>query len=167
MSKCVLHPGSTSVISVFGKNYCEPCKQGIEKARKAVSKEIVPKDCFITYKNSKEGWAPIDGTGCAHWVAHEKNLHKGSKSALCLAGFTLRVPDALSGKSVVTVDKVKVGDFYATPSKDHMGLVVKVTPAKKEGDPPIIMIQHDSSGQGKLATDEFSKRFHSKGNFYH
>jgi hypothetical protein len=30
----------------------------------------------------------------------------------------------------------------------------------------LIMIQHDSSAQGGLATNEFSKRFNSKGSFY-
>jgi hypothetical protein len=166
MANCVLHPGSTGVYAVYGKSYCDKCKKEMEAARKAVDKHVVPKECFITYLNANKGWVPISGTGCAHWVAHQKNLHKGSTNTKCLAGFTLKVPDAVSGKSVVPVAKVQVGDFYAEPGLHHMGLVIAVTKPKKPGDPPDIMIEHDSSGQGGLAKNTFATRFHSKGTFY-
>lgn len=165
MANCVIHSSAKSVYNFAGKDYCEKCKKDMEAARKRVDKHVVPKDCFIGYKNSKEGWVPIDGTGCAHWVAHEQGIRKGS--AKCLAGYTLRVPDAVSGKSAVAVDKVQVGDLYTTPSKDHMGIVIAVAKPKKDGDPPDITIEHDSSAQGGLAKNTFATRFHSKGNFYH
>jgi hypothetical protein len=164
MANCVIHPALKSTYSAYGKSYCEKCQKEMESARKQVDAHVVPKDCFIDYKNAKEGWVPIDGTGCAHWVAHQKNVRKGS--AKCLAGFTIKVTDAVGGKSVVPVEKVQMGDFYATPSKDHMGLVVAVTKPKKDGDPPDITIQHDSSAQGGLAKNTFATRFHSKGSFY-
>jgi hypothetical protein len=163
MANCVHHPASKAVYAVYGKSYCDKCKKDMEAARKAVNKHVVPKECFITHESTKKGWVAIEGTGCAHWVAHQKNLHKGSA---CLAGFTIKVTDAVGGKSVVPVDKVQVGDFYAEPGLHHMGLVVAVTKPKKPGDPPDIMIQHDSSAQGGLAKNTFATRFHSKGTFY-
>jgi hypothetical protein len=166
MANCVNHPGSKAVYAVYGKSYCDKCKKEMETARKSVDKHVVPKDCFITFKNAKEGWVAITGTGCAHWVAHQENIQKGSTNTKCLAGFTLKVSDAVSGKTAVPIDKVQVGDFYAEHGLHHMGLVVGVTKPKKAGDPPDIVIQHDSSAQGGLAKDKFAKRFHSKGTFY-
>jgi len=166
MAKCSIHSGLDSVFSLYGKNYCAKCKTEIEQARKAVRGDVVPKECFIEYRGTKDGWKPISGTGCAHWVAHQKGIHKGSKADQCLAGYTMRVPIAISGKNAVVIDKVQVGDLYATPQKDHMGIVVRVGKAKIAGQPRTIMIEHDSSGQGGLATNEFAQRFHSKGTFY-
>jgi hypothetical protein len=166
MANCVHHPGSKAVYTVYGKSYCDKCQKEMETARKSVDKHVVPKDCFIMYKNAKEGWVEIDGTGCAHWVAHQRNIQKGSTDSKCLAGFTLKVTDAVSGKTVVPVEKVQVGDFYAETGLHHMGLVCAVTKPKKAGDPPEITIQHDSNKQGGLVKGTFADRFKSKGTFY-
>ena len=47
MPKCALHPGRDSVTIVFGKNYCEKCRDGIAAARHRVDRHVEPKDCFI------------------------------------------------------------------------------------------------------------------------
>jgi hypothetical protein len=163
MPKCVLHPGANSVLTLFGRNYCAACQRSLEAARRAIDRHVQPRDCFIWYKNSREGWSPIPGTGCAHWVAHEFNIRRGPT---CLAGFSYRVRDVISGRRQVELAEVRVDDFYTTPSLDHIGVVVRVTPASQAGQPPVILIRHDSSQQGGLATDEFARRFHSQGNFY-
>jgi hypothetical protein len=166
MANCVLHPGSKAILTLYGKNYCQKCKDEIGSAVKDIDAHVQPKACFIWYKNAKEGWTPITGTGCAHWVAHEFSIHKGSKGAQCLAGYPYRVPDLISGKTKVELKDVKVDDFYVTTDGRHMGVVIKVDPPKKEGDPPEITIKHDSSAQHGVATDSFDKRFKSSGLFY-
>jgi hypothetical protein len=164
MAKCALHPGREAVATVFKVSYCEKCKAGIEAAVKKVDKHVEPKACFVWYA-ANDDWQPITGTGCAHWVAHEKGTRKGGAGEQCLAGFTFRVKTLLSGMSAVPLDKVKVGDHYASPSKDHTGLVIKVVPDPKNPGVPKITIRHDSSGQGKVADNEFATYFKGKGGF--
>lgn len=163
MGKCVFHPGRKSVENIGGKNYCEICKKNMEKAVKKVDKHVVPKACFMWYKNAKETWQPITGTGCAHWVAHQKNIKKGKLR--CLLGYNVRVKDLVKGMTIIKdLAKVKKGDMWFNDKIDHVGLVKAVKVVK--GKDPEITIQHDSSGQGKVATDMWSKRFKSRGKFY-
>ena len=162
MGNCSIHPGTKSVTKINGTDLCEKCKTGIEAAIKAVDKHVSPKDCFVWYEGTKTGWQPIEGTGCAHWVAHEQGIKRGSKSEQCMLGFTFRVPTLLGGKSQVKLEEVKVDDLYVNPNKDHTGIVIKVSKDK----PPKITIRHDSSGQGKVAENEFATYFKGKGMFY-
>jgi hypothetical protein len=165
MAKCDLHPGREGKYKLYGESYCEQCAKGIAGAQKLVSKHVEPKDCFIWYAK-KDNWEPISGTGCAHWVSHQLNIKNGSASDKCLAGYTYRVKTMIQGHSQVKkVIDVKAGDIYVTPDKKHTGLVIKVAPPKTGGDPSIT-IKHDSSGQGKVATDEFAVRFKGKGDFF-
>jgi hypothetical protein len=164
MANCLIHSAVKAVYSLYGQSYCEKCKKDMEEARKKVDKHVVPKECFIEYKGSKAGWGAIDGTGCAHWLAHQKNVKKGS--AKCLAGFTLRVPDMVTGKSEVKLADVKVGDFYTKPGLAHIGVVISVTKPKKDGDPPDIMIENDSSAQGGVAKNSFATYFKKQGRFF-
>src|ERR1700735_4985898 len=136
MANCEFHPGAVAVLALYGKNYCQNCKQQIATAMKSVDRHVEPKECFIWFKGNKDGWAPIDGTGCAHWVAHKFGLHKGAKGAQCLAGFPYRVSDVIGGKSKVKLEDVKANDFFVTPDARHMGVVIKVEKPKKPGDPP-------------------------------
>ena len=49
---------------------------------------------------------------------------------------------------------------------DHTGLVIRVTPAAQAGGQPAITIRHDSSGQGRVAENDFATYFHGHGAFY-
>jgi hypothetical protein len=167
MANCTVHPGSASVGKLNGVDVCQKCKDEIVAARKKVDKHVEPKDCFVWYEGSRTGWQPIPGTGCAHWVSHQRGWKRGSKNEQCMLGHTFRVKTMLGGLSEVKkIADVKVNDVYATPSKDHTGLVIKVTPDPKKPDEPKITIRHDSSNQGKVADNEFATYFKGKGSFY-
>lgn len=167
MAKCSVHPGTESVGRVHGVQVCAKCEKELEAAAKKVDKHVEPKACFVWYEGGKTGWQPIPGTGCAHWVSHERGYKRGSKGEQCMLGFTFRVKTMLGGMSEVKkLADVKVNDVYATPSKDHTGLVVKVKADSKHPDQPKITIRHCSSNQGKVADNEFDSYFKGKGAFY-
>jgi len=162
--KCIHHPGRSAVVQFGTDKYCEKCKSGQEAAAKLVDRHVDPKACFVWYRGGDK-WERITGTGCAHWVAHEKGIKKGARIHRCLEGYTYRVPDLIVGrKAVADIATVKVGDIYVNPRKDHCGLVSSVTAVK--GKPPRIEIRHCSSRQGKVAKNDFATYFHSKGSFY-
>jgi hypothetical protein len=164
--KCTLHPGRDSVIAIFGKNYCQQCRGGILAARGRVDRHVEPKDCFIWYV-SNDNWQPITGTGCAHWVSHQLNVRAGGDGACCLAGFTYRVPALVHSRAPVgSISNVRVNDIWASPTLDHTGLVIRVFPPVQVGGNPTITIRHDSSGQGRVAENDFATYFHGHGSFY-
>jgi hypothetical protein len=166
MTKCALHPGHDAVTTIFGKNYCKACQDGIAAARGRVHKHVEPKDCFIWYK-SNNNWQPIVGTGCAHWVSHEMGIHAGSGGDRCLAGFTYRVKTLVSSRTrIPDISKVTANNIWASPTLDHTGLILRVVPPAKPGGPPKITIRHDSSGQGRVADNDFATYFKGKGTFY-
>jgi len=166
MLKCSLHPGRDSVATIFGKSYCSVCRDGIARARSQVDRHVEPKDCFIWYV-SNDNWQPITGTGCAHWVAHQMNIHAGGAGACCLSGFTYRVPPLVHSRlPVANVSQVRVNDIWASPTLDHTGIVIRVLPAATPGGQPAITIRHDSSGQGRVAENDFATYFHGHGSFY-
>ena len=165
MGKCVNHPARDGAYSVNKKDYCADCRKGIEAAAKKVDKHVEPKACFVWYVANND-WQPITGTGCAHWLAHQRGIRKGGANEQCLEGYTYRVKTLVGGTSTVALNKVKVNDIYCSPSKDHTGLVIKVTPDAKNPDMPKILIRHDSSAQGKVAENEFATYFKGKGTFH-
>ena len=163
MANCIIHPSSKSVGKINGTEVCEKCKIEIKGAVSKVDKHVDPKDCFVWYEGGKTGWQPIGGTGCAHWVAHERGIKRGSKSEQCMLGFTFRVKTMIGGMSEVDLADVMVNDIYVTPGKDHTGLVIKVTPDPKDKQKPKVTIRHDSSAQGKVAENDFATYFKGKG----
>ena len=103
MSKCVHHPGHNGVV-LYGRNYYSAkCKEGIAGARKGVHRDIEPKECFVMFRGG-DTWETIEGTGCAHWVAHERQIHSGGQDRQCLLGYTLRIPDLIAGLSTRSLD---------------------------------------------------------------
>lgn len=163
MAKCVHHPGRKSATKVGGNGYCERCEKDMKAAVKKVDKHVAPKDCFIWYKNAREGWQPITGTGCAHWVAHEKNIKRGKNR--CLAGYTGRVKDLVKAFTPVKdTAKVKKGCLWVADGFKHCGLVKSVKKGK-DGKPEIT-IEHDSVRQGKVAVNDWQKHFKGQGTFY-
>jgi hypothetical protein len=185
MAKCFLHPGRDSVINVAAKNYCQQCKDGQQAAAAQVAqknKHVEPKACFVTYKGG-DSWLPFLGTGCAHWVAHQLDISSGAPSNQCLEGHSIRVPDVIQGKQKISIGDVVVNDIWANDALTHMGLVSKVQKnAGADGGADVggdggadagakagaaqIQITHDSSGQGGVATNDFSTYFHGQGSFY-
>ena len=166
MASCKVHPGSKSVAKINGVECCEKCKKDIEAAVKQVDTHVEPKACFLWYEGGKNGWQPIGGTGCAHWVAHQRNIKKGSAGEQCMLGYPFRVKTLIGSMSEVKLADVKVNDIYVTPSKDHTGLVIKLTPDPKAADKPKVTIRHDSSAQGKVGENEFATHFKGKGSFF-
>ena len=77
--------------------------QSEKDAIKNVDKHVEPKDCFIWFMDSKRGYEPIPGTGCAHWIAHEKGWNNGKESSNgCKEKYLIRVKDIVkkSGSEV-------------------------------------------------------------------
>ncbi len=178
-TKCKEHPGRDAVFEYNGIHYCPQCKNGYEAAVRAVSTHVQPKDCFVVYAGH-DIWHAIPGTGCAHWVSHQKNIQFGNPSIRCLKGFTFRVSSLAShlrasGSEIKDLKLVKVGDVWVAPGEGHVGIVMKLKPDLDPKHPSVektIIIQHDSSGQGKVAENDLFWLMHSgghgpgPGNFY-
>jgi hypothetical protein len=160
-AQCTHHPGRPSAGVRFGKHYCQQCLDGMDGAVAEVDKHVQPKECFVVYEGG-DSWAPITGTGCAHWVAHERTIGRG---ATCLDNKTLKVPDLIKNTSPVKRADVAVNDIWANDNRDHCGLVAAVVATG--GTPPnTITIRHDSSAQGGVVEDDFDSHFGGKGTFH-
>lgn len=101
-----------------GVRYCAKCRDGMIAARKEVSRDVVPKDCFIVYRGN-DTWTPIIATGCAHWVAHQLDIHTGWGGDKCLLGYTYRVPVLIEGCSLVSLQDVRSGDIWFNSEENH------------------------------------------------
>ena len=163
MGKCKHHPGRTEAVNLNGVGYCEQCRDGIEAAGKKVDKHVEPKACFVWYKDSKTGWTPITGYGCAHWVAHQLNIKRGKQK--CLLGFPGRIKELIAGMSVIKdLTKVRKGAIWTSDKLTHCGIVESIKVVK--GKDPEIRIRHDSTKLGKVAVGDWAKYFKSVGKFY-
>lgn len=123
MANCFHHPGSTSVVTHNGRNYCQRCRDGQVAAAAQVDAHVQPPNCFVWYTGGASGWTPLPGTGCAHWVAHQLGIRGG---AVCLEGYTIRVPDLVRGRQQIAVADVQANDIWANSALSHTGLVVQV-----------------------------------------
>jgi len=166
MANCVHHGGSKAERTPIGE-YCAKCAEQIKQAQADVRAHVTPKECFVTYRGGQLGWEPITGTGCAHWVAHERSIRNGEKCAL---GYSVRVPDVILGTRKIDreKEKVQVNDLWRhrhPNGYDHCGLVVKVE-EDKDGK-QIISVRHCSSTyeQGVITSD-FATYLKGKGDFY-
>ena len=99
---CAIHPGVASTVVLFNRSYCARCQRDIQAAVAQLDNHVTPRDCFVWYKGSHDGWAPITGTGCAHYVAHQLGIQAGPPGALCLAGYVYRVPMVIIGRQRIT-----------------------------------------------------------------
>jgi hypothetical protein len=167
MTKCFLHPGRDGVANVGGKSYCQICRNGQIAAAHLVAQNnphVEPKDCFVTHLGG-DRWAPIEGTGCAHWVAHQLGISQGNVSNQCLVARTFRVPDLVLGRPrVIELKNVRINDIWASTNLSHCGLVVQA--GNDSSGVLQISIKHDSSAQGRVATNDFRTYFHGQGIFY-
>lgn len=144
--------------------YCAKCETGILSAVGNVRGDVTPKQCFIRYRQNDD-WEPIIGTGCAHWVAHEKDIRSGGKGDKCLFGYTYRVHVLADICHEVALEDVRSGDIWINDNEDHAGLVIRVMPNLYPDEIPEITICHDSSGQHGLAINDFERYFHGQGWF--
>lgn len=134
-------------------------KRTKKQAQKMVPAHVEPKECFVWMLNSCEGWGPIPGTGCAHWIAHEMGISGGAQ---CDQGYSVRVRDVIAGKTKFPLAKAQVGDIWENPTDaSHVGIVREVKADAKTGDVTEVKVQHDSSRQGGVVTSWFST-----GDFY-
>jgi hypothetical protein len=164
MPRCYLHPGREAVWEYNRVEYCAKCKSGIRLAIEEVRSDVTPKDCFIRYARY-DVWEPIAGTGCAHWVAHEKDIQSGRADDKCLFGYTYRVHVLADICSEVALEYVRSGDIWISDKEDHAGLVIRVMPNLYPDEMPEITICHDSSRQHGLAINDFQTYFHGRGWF--
>ncbi|MGO8745891.1 MAG: hypothetical protein ACLQNE_07860 [Thermoguttaceae bacterium] len=124
-----------------------------QEAVQHVPAHVSPKSCFVWNDGPKATpWRIIPGTGCAHWVAHEKGIRGGE--ATCDAGCAIRVSDVIGSKSFYTLPKAKVGDIWTNLTRTHCGIVTGVRQDKK--GKAIVTVRHCSSGQGGVTTSSFS-----------
>jgi len=79
---CVIHPSVTQVAFVFNRPYCARCRANIQAAVALLDAHVTPRDCFVWYAGGQDGWTPIAGTGCAHYVAHQLGIQLGGGRGL-------------------------------------------------------------------------------------
>jgi hypothetical protein len=154
-------------------------KRTAAEAAKEVDAYVEPRECFIWHINSKWGFQSFSATGdtpCAHYVAHQLEL-KATNGVRCHLGYPVRVSDLVSRLGdPISIDEVKAGDVWArlkganrggggNEPTSHCGMVRGVV-RTEDGKPPVITIRHCSSGQRKVADDDWAKRFGSGGQFY-
>jgi len=124
-----------------------------EQAIAMVDKHVEPKDCFVWYENNKTGWAPMPGTGCAHWVAHQYGYTDGLK---CDKGYTVRVRDITKGRSKVEMKDVKAGDLWENPTDaSHIGIIRTVN--QEDGKVTSVEVEHDSVRSGGVVKSTFTE----------
>src|SRR5437762_9573985 len=97
---CNIHPARSGILTLAGKSYCAICQVDIAAARSRVTRHVEPKVCFVWYEGGSQGWQPIPGTGCAHWVMHQLNRRVAGTLG-CLEGYPIRVSAVTVGRSRV------------------------------------------------------------------
>jgi hypothetical protein len=119
-----------------------------EQARTQVDAHVEPKACFVWHQGSKQGWTPIPGTGCAHWISHQLGISRGLR---CDAGLSTRVRDVIAGMDPVPKSGVAVGDIWrSTEVASHAGIVRAVLP-DGAGE-----VAHDSTRRKGVVTERMT-----------
>ncbi|GIG19596.1 hypothetical protein Cch01nite_03200 [Cellulomonas chitinilytica] len=124
-----------------------------EQAREMVDAHVVPRSCFIELENSRAGWRAIPGTGCAHWVAHQRGGPTGT-SRVCELGFKYRVTELLASLTQRSADLqgARVGDVWSANGSSHVGIVRAVN--LEDGGTRVVSVsvENDSSASGGVVT---------------
>jgi hypothetical protein len=115
-----------------------------------VPTHVSPKYCFVW----KDGggslpWRPIPGTGCAHWVAHQKGIHS---SPGCYDGYGIRVSQVTAGRTSHSLSNANVGDIWTNTDSSHCGIVISVGSGQ-------VKVRHCSSGSGGVVESWFSSGY--------
>jgi hypothetical protein len=159
MATCTYHPARSAAGSKFGRNLCQQCLNGMAGAVALVETHIVPKECFVRYRDA-DYWAPITGPGSAHWLAHQLDVKVGD---VCPAGSSLRISDLSQLLSTeIRRARVQVGDVWIGAKLEHCGLVTSVT---LQGNRNRITVRHDSSVHSGVCENDFDDYFGGTGTF--
>ena len=153
-------------------------KRSAEDAAKEADGYVEPRECFIWYINNKWGWQSFSTTGdtpCAHYVAHQLGL-TAIKGVTCKLGFLVRVDDLVARLGApIDVADVRVGDVWArlkgaardgggNEPTSHCGMVSRVE--HQAAAKPVVTVKHCSSGQRKVAENDWTTHFGAGGRFY-
>ncbi len=138
-----------------------------DDARKLVRPHVIPRNCFIWHVNNIVGWAPIGATtkgdrgdtGCAHWVAHQVGITRGT--VRCQCGYSVRVSDVVSGKSEYQLEETQVGDLWK-PYSTHVGIVRQIEKDSETKKVIRALVEHDRSNNERGVVKEWV----SSGTFY-
>jgi hypothetical protein len=134
------------------------CHATAKEAANDVDQHVVPSDCFVWEVGRDQcpigcgRWKAIQGTGCAHWVAHQMNIENGPT---CNAGKSIRVKNVVEGRTSNTLEEAEVDDIWTNNELKHTGIVREVK-ANDDGKVTDALVEHDSSRQGGVVTDHFS-----------
>jgi hypothetical protein len=121
-----------------------------EEAVDNVPTHVSPKDCFVWRDGPPATpWRPIPGTGCAHWVAHEKGI---SDNPGCYDGNAIRVSQVTSGRTSYSISDAEVGDIWTNSGETHCGIVLSVSGGQAH-------VRHCSSGSGGVVESWFSSGY--------
>ena len=124
-----------------------------EQARALVDAHVVPRGCFIELESTRAGYRPISGTGCAHWVAHQRGGPSGTAN-VCMLGFKYRVTELLATLSQTSADLqgARVGSVWSASGSSHVGIVRAVH--LEDGGTRIVSVdvENDSSASGGVVT---------------
>jgi len=161
--RCTKHPSKAAVTQTFG-GLCEECAKQVKIAQGTVDKHVSPKECFVWYYDGKTGWVRIEGTGCAHWVAHQLNL-KGVYSEVCAEGYKFRVADVIAGARKIDPEQegVRYHDIWVSPDIKHCGLVIAI---HEEGGKKIYRIKHCASGSGGVVEHNHTSLYKGQGSYH-
>ena len=122
--------------------------QSKEDAQAQVDGHVEPKPCFVWFEGNAKGWAPMPGTGCAHWISHQLGITRGLK---CDVGKTVRVKDVIAPMTPVPLAKVEVGDIWrSTEVASHAGIV------RQKISSEAVMVEHDSVRQKGVVTQQMT-----------
>lgn len=125
----------------------QTCYSTRAEAVSRVPTHVVPKECFVWRDGpSTFPWRVIPGTGCAHWVAHQFGIRRGTT---CSQGYSIRVSDVISGRTEVQIQGCKVGDIWTDSERTHCGIVRQVANGR-------VLVKHCSSGEGGVVQSWFS-----------
>lgn len=146
------------------------------QAAATVASYVEPRGCFMQFVNNRWGWQSFSITGdtpCAHYVSHQLGLTTDS-SASCRLKYIIRVSDLVDRLDSVELEDVQVGDVWArlkgerrsggtAEPTSHCGRVIRVN---DDADVPVITIKHCSSGQRRVAENDWASYFGRGGKFY-
>lgn len=123
------------------------------EARAMVDGHVVPSACFIEFEGTRAGWRAIPGTGCAHWVAHQRGGPTGT-SNVCELGFKYRVTDLLATltRRPGGLQDAQVGDVWSASGSSHVGIVRAVTRGDGGTRVTEVSVENDSSASGGVVT---------------
>ena len=103
--------------------------------------------------HARAGWRPISGTGCAHWVAHQRGGPTGTAHS-CRQNFKYRVTELLATLTQASADLsgAVVGAVWSASGSSHVGIVRAVTRDATSTAVVSVQVENDSSASGGVVT---------------